>query len=61
VTRRTAPRAGLPALATWHRPTELESARRLRELEPTRVPPGHGKVVDSRLEAMDSAIRRAGG
>jgi len=25
------------------------------------VPPGHGKVVDSPLEALDAAIRRAGG
>ena len=51
----------LPGLATWHRPTELESARRLRELEPARLAPGHGRVVESPLEAMDAAIGRAGG
>ena len=51
----------LPGLATWHRPTELESARRLRDLEPARLAPGHGKVVDSPVGAMDAAIRRAGG
>jgi glyoxylase-like metal-dependent hydrolase (beta-lactamase superfamily II) len=47
------------ALFTWHRPTELESARALRALEPARLAPGHGKVVESPLEAMDRAIARA--
>ena len=46
------------ALFTWHRPTELESARALRALEPARLAPGHGKVVESPLEAMDRAIAR---
>ena len=46
-------------LFTWHRPTELESARALRALEPARLAPGHGKVVESPLEAMDRAIARA--
>ncbi|WP_205698538.1 MBL fold metallo-hydrolase [Conexibacter sp. SYSU D00693] len=52
------PRFPLPALASWHRPTALESARRLRELEPARLAPGHGKVVESPLAAMDAAIAR---
>jgi glyoxylase-like metal-dependent hydrolase (beta-lactamase superfamily II) len=47
------------ALFTWHRPTELESARALRALEPARLAPGHGKVVESPLEAIDRAIARA--
>jgi glyoxylase-like metal-dependent hydrolase (beta-lactamase superfamily II) len=47
------------ALFTWHRPTELESARALRSLEPARLAPGHGKVVESPLQAMDRAIARA--
>jgi glyoxylase-like metal-dependent hydrolase (beta-lactamase superfamily II) len=46
------------ALFTWHRPMELESARALRSLEPARLAPGHGKVVESPLEAMDRAIAR---
>jgi glyoxylase-like metal-dependent hydrolase (beta-lactamase superfamily II) len=45
-------------LFTWHRPTELESARALRALEPARLAPGHGKVVESPLDAMDRAIAR---
>ncbi len=47
------------ALFTWHRPTELASARALRALEPARLAPGHGKVIDSPLEAMDRAIASA--
>ena len=46
------------ALFTWHRPTELETARALRALEPARLAPGHGKVVENPLEAMDRAIAR---
>jgi glyoxylase-like metal-dependent hydrolase (beta-lactamase superfamily II) len=46
-------------LFTWHRPTELESARKLRALEPPRLAPGHGKVVERPLDAMDRAIARA--
>ena len=59
----TSAKVSLPAiplaLFTWHRPTELESARRLRALEPARLAPGHGKVVEGPLEAMDRAIARA--
>jgi glyoxylase-like metal-dependent hydrolase (beta-lactamase superfamily II) len=47
------------ALFTWHRPTELQSARALRALEPARLAPGHGTVVESPLEAMDRALVRA--
>lgn len=47
------------ALFTWHRPTELESARVLRALEPARLAPGHGKITESPLEAMDRAIASA--
>jgi glyoxylase-like metal-dependent hydrolase (beta-lactamase superfamily II) len=54
---RLTPRSPL-ALFSWHRPTELESARALRALDPARLAPGHGKVVESPLDAMDSAIAR---
>ncbi|MET0926752.1 MAG: MBL fold metallo-hydrolase, partial [Solirubrobacterales bacterium] len=49
----------LPALATWHKPTALESARALRALDPKRLAPGHGKVVESPAAAMDAAIAKA--
>jgi glyoxylase-like metal-dependent hydrolase (beta-lactamase superfamily II) len=45
-----------PALATWHRPTALASARRLRALSPSRLAVGHGEVLERPLEAMDQAI-----
>jgi glyoxylase-like metal-dependent hydrolase (beta-lactamase superfamily II) len=54
------PRFPLPALATWHRPTELASARALRALDPARLAPGHGKVVEQPGAGMDQAIAKAG-
>jgi glyoxylase-like metal-dependent hydrolase (beta-lactamase superfamily II) len=45
-----------PAMATWHRPTALASARRLRALEPARLAVGHGEVLERPLAAMDQAI-----
>ncbi len=44
--------------ATWHRPTELESARRMRALDPKRLAVGHGRVVEDPGAAMDRAIAR---
>src|SRR3954469_96819 len=60
-TAKVNPRFPLPAAASWHRPTALESAKALRALEPTRLAPGHGKVVDSPVRAMDAAIARGSG
>jgi glyoxylase-like metal-dependent hydrolase (beta-lactamase superfamily II) len=37
----------------------LESAKALRALEPARLAPGHGKVIESPVTAMDAAIRRS--
>jgi glyoxylase-like metal-dependent hydrolase (beta-lactamase superfamily II) len=48
----------LPSLATWHYPTELASARALRALDPARVAPGHGRVVEAPGAAMDAALAR---
>jgi glyoxylase-like metal-dependent hydrolase (beta-lactamase superfamily II) len=48
----------LASMATWDGPTELASARALRALEPARLAPGHGKVVESPLSAMDAAIAK---
>jgi glyoxylase-like metal-dependent hydrolase (beta-lactamase superfamily II) len=56
---KTNPLFPLPALATWHKPTALETAKQLRALNPARLAPGHGKVVESPGEAMDRAITRA--
>jgi glyoxylase-like metal-dependent hydrolase (beta-lactamase superfamily II) len=59
-TAKVNPRFPLPALATWHRPTALATARALRALDPARLAPGHGKIVESPGAAMDAAIAKAG-
>jgi glyoxylase-like metal-dependent hydrolase (beta-lactamase superfamily II) len=48
-----------PALASWHRPTAVESARRLRALDPARLVVGHGKPLEAPGAAMDRAIAAA--
>jgi glyoxylase-like metal-dependent hydrolase (beta-lactamase superfamily II) len=46
----------LAYVATWDRAIELETARALRALDPARLAPGHGKVVENPGAAMDAAI-----
>jgi glyoxylase-like metal-dependent hydrolase (beta-lactamase superfamily II) len=48
----------LPASATWHKPTELQSAKKLLALSPDQLAPGHGGIVDSPTAAMAAAIER---
>lgn len=48
-----------PALATWHKPTALITARALRALEPARLAVGHGDVLDAPTVPMDAAIEAA--
>jgi glyoxylase-like metal-dependent hydrolase (beta-lactamase superfamily II) len=52
------PRFPLPAVATWHRPTALRTARELLALDPSRLATGHGKVVEDPAGAMGAAIDR---
>ena len=47
------------AMGTWHKPTAVESARKLRALDPSRLAPGHGKVLERPAAKMDAAIRAA--
>jgi glyoxylase-like metal-dependent hydrolase (beta-lactamase superfamily II) len=49
----------LPAMATWHLPTALESARALRRLNPERLAVGHGPVLERPQPQMDQAIQAA--
>ncbi len=49
----------LPTLATWNREVELRSARALRALDPVRLAPGHGPIVEAPGSAMDAAIAKA--
>lgn len=48
-----------PAMATWHKPTALATAKKLRALEPSRLAVGHGKVLENPVSLMESAIRMA--
>lgn len=48
-----------PAMATWHKPTALASARALRALNPSRLAVGHGPVLPDPAAAMDRAIKAA--
>jgi len=49
----------LPAMATWDRATELDSARELWQRRPARIAPGHGKVVEEPGTALRNAITNA--
>lgn len=48
-----------PGLATIDKVTALDSARRLRALEPSRLAVGHGPVLEFPLAEMDRAIDEA--
>jgi hypothetical protein len=58
-TARTSLRFPLASMVTWHKPTELETAKALRALDPAALAPGHGRIVENPGPAMDAAIRRA--
>lgn len=49
----------LVAQATWHKGLALASARKLRDLKPAHLAPGHGRILDDPLAAMDRAIAKA--
>jgi glyoxylase-like metal-dependent hydrolase (beta-lactamase superfamily II) len=57
-TAKTYPGFPLAGPATWHKATELDSARKLRALDPKLLCVGHGKPVESPGAAMDRAIAR---
>jgi glyoxylase-like metal-dependent hydrolase (beta-lactamase superfamily II) len=48
-----------PALATWHKPTALRTAKSLRELNPSRLAVGHGEVLQEPSSAVDAALEKA--
>jgi len=60
VTTQPVMRFPLPALVgTWHKPTAYDTARRLRELDPSRLATGHGPVVERPAAEMDRALAEA--
>jgi glyoxylase-like metal-dependent hydrolase (beta-lactamase superfamily II) len=48
-----------PAWFSWNRTYAAESAKKLRNLKPTRLAVGHGKTIESPLPEMDRAIALA--
>jgi glyoxylase-like metal-dependent hydrolase (beta-lactamase superfamily II) len=48
-----------PAMATWHLPTALATAVALRNLNPTQLAVGHGRVLENPARQMEQAIREA--
>jgi glyoxylase-like metal-dependent hydrolase (beta-lactamase superfamily II) len=48
-----------PAMATWNKSVSLETARKLRALNPSLLAVGHGVVLKSPLKALDLAIQDA--
>ena len=59
VSSRMNPRFPLVVMGTWDRDGDLASARKLRGLQPARLAPGHGGIVEDPGAAMDAAIARA--
>ncbi len=49
----------LVAFATWHKGLALESARKLRAFDPSRLAVGHGATLERPAAAMDRAIEEA--
>jgi glyoxylase-like metal-dependent hydrolase (beta-lactamase superfamily II) len=45
--------------ATWDRAIDIDSARKLRALDPKALAPGHGKVIENPGAGMDAAIAKA--
>jgi glyoxylase-like metal-dependent hydrolase (beta-lactamase superfamily II) len=59
VTAKKLQRFPLAAMATWSPDLDRASARTLRALDPARLAPGHGPVVEAPAEAMDRAIAKS--
>ncbi|WP_407270933.1 MBL fold metallo-hydrolase [Radiobacillus sp. PE A8.2] len=48
-----------PALATWNKYEAVKSVRRLLEFKPSQLAVGHGKMIDSPIKSMETAIEKA--
>ena len=49
----------IPSWGSWHRPSNLSSARNTLEYKPTNLAVGHGRILRNAGEAMAGAITRA--
>jgi glyoxylase-like metal-dependent hydrolase (beta-lactamase superfamily II) len=48
-----------PAMATWNKQSALESVRKLRDLKPSLLAVGHGRMLMEPLAAIERAIQEA--
>ncbi|MBM7662359.1 glyoxylase-like metal-dependent hydrolase (beta-lactamase superfamily II) [Bacillus mesophilus] len=48
-----------PAMATWNKEVAIESARKIRELNPILLAVGHGKMIKDPVQSIDVAIEAA--
>ncbi|MDQ0891650.1 glyoxylase-like metal-dependent hydrolase (beta-lactamase superfamily II) [Paenibacillus sp. V4I9] len=48
-----------PAMATWNKEVSLESARKLRQLEPSLLAVGHGRMIEQPIPTMDRILEEA--
>jgi glyoxylase-like metal-dependent hydrolase (beta-lactamase superfamily II) len=48
-----------PAMATWSKQVSLESARKLRELNPSLLAVGHGDMIENPLPVIGKALEEA--
>ncbi|MNM30290.1 hypothetical protein D3C81_408450 [compost metagenome] len=55
----TVPLFPFPSLATWSKEKALESAKRIRELNPALLAVGHGDMLKNPALLMDAAIAKA--
>lgn len=49
----------MPTWGTWHRPTNLASARKTLGLTPTHLAVGHGRILRDAYRPMQMAVERA--
>lgn len=49
----------IPSWGTWHRPTNLMSARKTLEYQPAHISVGHGRILCNAQDAMAAAVTRA--
>jgi glyoxylase-like metal-dependent hydrolase (beta-lactamase superfamily II) len=59
VTGQMRPLFPFPAMATWNKQASLESARKLRSLNPALLAVGHGKLLKQPGAVMDRVIAEA--
>ncbi|YCA13536.1 MBL fold metallo-hydrolase [Bacillus sp. AK128] len=48
-----------PAMATWNKEVAIDSAKKIRELNPSLLAVGHGKMIKDPVQSIDLAIEAA--